>query len=171
MNYKVNAIGTIELKRFVGTVDYELCKEFDIEQPTSFADIASVYDGGKIKLLQDYDEAIDSINMCVHKINYCLSSQTGSPICEGATLNFAEISDVNANSWNIIVSNSGRVSCIRTLEFLIKVNYTSECDGEFDSDYVREAIRQLICRAIDLHTFDGVEVMGEPELNVTILSN
>lgn len=47
MNYKIQAVETIELKRSVGTVDFERIKEFDIGKPASFAEIASVYDGGK----------------------------------------------------------------------------------------------------------------------------
>lgn len=47
MNYKIQAVETIELKRSVGTVDFERIEELDIGKPASFAEIASVYDGGK----------------------------------------------------------------------------------------------------------------------------
>lgn len=43
-------------------------------------------------------------------------------------------------------------------------------EANLDGDYVREVIRQLMCYAINLHTFDGVEVMGEPEFEITIVN-
>lgn len=170
MNYKIRASGNLELQRLVGTIVSKDVRGTGHGLFSQVDNISLVYDGGKLKFLQDYDAAINSINMCVHKINYCLSSQLRLPICEGVTLNFAEVSDVGANSASLIVSVDGRVSCICTLGFLIEVGYTSECNEEFNGDYVREVIRQLMCYAINLHTFDGVEVMGEPEFEITIVN-
>lgn len=47
MNYKIQAVETIELKRSVGTVDFERIEELGMGKHVSFAEIASVYDGGK----------------------------------------------------------------------------------------------------------------------------
>lgn len=170
MNYKIRVSGNLEFQRLVGTIASKDVRGVGHGLFSQVDAISLIYDGGKLKFLQDYDEAIDSINACVHKINYWLSSQTGLPICEGVTLNFAEISDASTNSASLIVSMGGRVSCACTLGFLIEADCTSECDKEFTRSYVREAIRQLMGNSIDLHTFDGVEVMGEPELNVTIVN-
>lgn len=45
MNYKIQAVETIELKRSVGTVDFERIEELDTGKCASFAEIASLYDG------------------------------------------------------------------------------------------------------------------------------
>lgn len=47
MNYKIQAVETIELKRSIGTVDFERIKELDTGKRTSFAEIANMHDGGK----------------------------------------------------------------------------------------------------------------------------
>lgn len=170
MNYKIQASGNLEFHRLVGMIASKDVRGVGHGLFSQVANISLVYDGGKLKFSQDYDEAIDSISKCVHKINYCLSSQTGLPICEGLTLNFAEISDVSADSASLIVSIGGMVSCICTLGFLIEADCASECDKEFTRGYAQEAVRQLLVNAINLHTFDGVEVMGDPELNVSIVN-
>lgn len=59
MNYKIQAVETIELKRSVGTVDFERIEELDTGKRASFAEIANVYDGGKIKFIQNWADAID----------------------------------------------------------------------------------------------------------------
>ena len=51
MNYKIQAVETMELKRSIGTVDFERIEDLDMGKRVSFAEIASVYDGGKIKFL------------------------------------------------------------------------------------------------------------------------
>lgn len=61
MNYKIQAVETIELKRSVGTVDFERIEELGMGKHASFAEIANVYDGGKIKFLQNWADAIDDI--------------------------------------------------------------------------------------------------------------
>lgn len=171
MNYKVQAIGNLEFQRLVGTIASKDVRGASHGLFSQVDNISLVYDGGKLKFLQDYDEAINSIKMSIHKINHYLSSETGLPLDEGLTLNYAEISDVGMNPAKLIIDLGGRVRCMCTFGFSIEADCTSECDKEFTCSYVREAIRQLMGNAIDLHTFDGVEVMGEPELNVTIVSN
>lgn len=170
MNYKIQAVETIELKRSVGTVDFEHIKELDIGKPASFAEIASVYDDGKIKFLQNWADAIDDIKTSIYKVNNYLASNVGCAVAEGLVLNDAKAGDVHKNCATVTLNPIGEVGCVCTMGALIKADCTSECDKEFTRSYVREAIRQLMGNAIDLHTFDGVEVMGEPELNVTIVN-
>lgn len=42
MNYDIEAVGTIELRRPIGAVDYELSTELDLRTPVSFKDIVDV---------------------------------------------------------------------------------------------------------------------------------
>ena len=170
MNYKIQAVETIELKRSIGTVDFERIEELGMGKHASFAEIANVYDGGKIKFLQNWADAIDDIETSIYKVNNYLASNIGCAIAKGLVLNDAKAGDVHENCATVTLNPIGEVGCACTLGFLIEADCTSECDKEFTRSYVREAIRQLMGNAIDLHTFDGVEVMGEPELNVTIVN-
>lgn len=170
MNYKVQAIGNLEFQRLVGTIASKDVRGASHGLFSQVDNISLVYDGGKLKFLQDYDEAIDSIKMSIHKINYHLSSETGLPLDEGLTLNYAEISDVGMNPAKLIIDLGGRVRCMCTFGFSIELDCTDECHEMFTRGYAQEAIRCVLGNAIDLHTFDGVEVMGEPEINATIVN-
>lgn len=79
MNYKVQAIGNLEFQRLVGTIASKDVRGASHGLFSQVDNISLVYDGGKLKFLQDYDEAINSIKMSIHKINYYLSSETGLP--------------------------------------------------------------------------------------------
>lgn len=83
MNYKIRAVETIELKRSVGTVDFESIEELGMGKHASFAEIANVYDGGKIKFLQNWADAIDDIETSIYKVNNYLVSNVGRAIAEG----------------------------------------------------------------------------------------
>lgn len=170
MNHKIQAVETIELKRSVGTVDFEHIKELDIGKPASFAEIASVYDGGKIKFLQDWAKAIDDVNTSIYKINSYLASKVGCAIAEGLVLNDAKAGDVHENCATVTLNPIGEVGCICTMGALIKVDCTSECDKEFTRGYVQEALIKLISEATASSILNGVEVGDVSELNVTIVN-
>lgn len=170
MKYKIQAVGTIELKRSIGTVDFEHIKELDIGKPASFAEIASVYDGGKIKFLQNWADAIDDIDTSIYKVNNYLASTVGRAIAEGLVLNDAKAGDVHENCATVTLNPIGEVGCICTMGVLIKADCTSDCDKEFTRGYVQEALIKLMSEAIASSILDGVETGGVSELNVTIVS-
>ena len=170
MNYKIQAVETIELKRSVGTVDFEHIKELDIGKPASFAEIASVYDGGKIKFLQNWANAIDDIGTSIYKINNYLVSKVGYAIAEGLVLNDAKAGDVHENCATVTLNPIGEVGCVCTMGALIKADCTSDCDKEFTRGYVQEALIKLVSEAIASNILDGVEVGDVSELNVAIVS-
>lgn len=170
MNYKIQAVETIELKRSVGTVDFEHIKELDIGKPASFAEIASVYDGGKIKFLQDWAKAIDDVDTSIYKINNYLASKVGCAIAEGLVLNDAKAGDVHENCATVTLNPIGEVGCVCTMGTLIKADCTSDCDKEFTRGYIREALIKLISEAIASSILDGVEIGDVSELNVTIVN-
>lgn len=101
MNYKIQAVETIELKRSIGTVDFERIEEPDMGKPASFAEIANMYDGGKIKFLQDWAKAIDDVDTSIYKINNYLASKVGCAIAEGLVLNDAKAGDVHENCSSV----------------------------------------------------------------------
>lgn len=74
------------------------------------------------------------------------------------------------NPAKLIIDLGGRVRCMCTFGFSIELDCTDECHEMFTRGYAQEAIRCVLGNAIDLHTFDGVEVMGEPEINATIVN-
>ena len=170
MNYKIQAVETIELKRSVGTVDFERIKELDMGKPASFAEIASLYDGGKIKFLQDWAKAIDDVDTSIYKINNYLVSKVGYAITEGLVLNDAKAGDVHENCTTVTLNPIGEVGCVCTMGALIKADCTSDCDKEFTRGYVQEALIKLMSEAIASSILDGVEVGDVSELNVTIVN-
>ena len=170
MNYKIQAIETIELKRSVGTVDFERIEELGMGKHASFAEIASVYDGGKIKFLQDWAKAIDDVDTSIYKINNYLVSKVGYAIAEGLVLNDAKAGDVHENCATVTLNPIVEVGCVCTMGALIKADCTSDCDKEFTRGYVQEALVKLMSEAIASSILDGVEVGDVSELNVTIVS-
>lgn len=88
-NYKIQAVETIKLKRSVGTVDFERIEELDIGKPASFAEIASVYDGGKIKFLQNWADAIDDIETSIYRVNVYLENKVMCDAAEGLMVRLA----------------------------------------------------------------------------------
>lgn len=171
MNYKVQAVETIELKRSIGTVDFERIEELDMGKRVSFAEIANVYDGGKIKFLQNWADAIDDIETSIYKVNNYLASNVGSAIAEGLVLNDAKAGDVHKNCATVTLNPIGEVGCVCTMGILIEADCTSDCDKEFTRCYVQEALTKLISEAIASSILNGVEVSDVSELNVTIVSN
>lgn len=169
MNYKIQAVETIELKRSVGTVDFEHIKELGTGKCASFAEIASLYDGGKIKFLQYWAKAIDDIDTSIYKINNYLVSKVGYAIAEGLVLNDAKAGDVHENCATVTLNPIGEVGCVCTMGALIKADCTSDCDKEFVHGYVRETLIKLMSEAIASSTLDGVGVGNISELNVTIV--
>ena len=170
MNYKIQAVETIELKRSVGTVDFERIEELGMGKHASFAEIANVYDGGKIKFLQDWAKAIDDVDTSIYKINNHLVSKVGYAIAEGLVLNDAKAGDVHENCATVALNPIGEVGCICTMGALIKADCTSDCDKEFTRGYVREALVKLISEAVASSVLDGVEIGDVSELNVTIVN-
>lgn len=170
MNYKIQAVETIELKRSVGTVDFERIEELDTGKCASFAEIASLYDGGKIKFLQDWDKAIDDVDTSIYKINNYLVSKVGDAITEGLVLNDAKAGDVHKNCAAVTLNPIGEVGCVCTMGILIEADCTSACDKEFTRGYVQEALIKLISEAIASSILYGVEVGDVSELNVTIVN-
>lgn len=170
MNYKIQAVETIELKRSVGTVDFERIEELDMGKRVSFAQIASVYDGGKIKFLQNWATAIDDFNTSIYKVNSYLASNVGRAITEGLVLNDAKAGDVHENCATVTLNPIGEVGCVCTMGALIKADCTSDCDKEFTRRYVQEALTKLISEAIASSILNGVEVGDVSELNVTIVN-
>ena len=170
MNYKIQAVETIELKRSVGTVDFERIKELDMGRRASFAEIASLYDGGKIKFLQDWAKAIDDIDTSIYKINNRLVSKVGHAIAEGLVLNDTKAGDVHENCATVTLNPIGEVGCVCTMGILIEADCTSACDNEFVRGYIREALIKLISAAVASSVLDGVEIGDASELNVTIVN-
>lgn len=170
MNYKIQAVETIELKRSVGTVDFEHIEELDMGKRVSFAEIARVYDGGKIKFLQDWAKAIDDIDTSIYKVNNYLVSTVGRAVAEGLVLNDAKAGDVHENCATVTLNPIGEVGCICTMGALIKADCTSDCDAEFTRGYAQEAFIKLISEAIASSILIGVEVGDVSELNVTIVN-
>lgn len=169
MNYKIQAVETIELKRSVGTVDFERIEELDMGKPASFAEIASLYDGGKIKFLQNWATAIDDIDTSIYKVNNYLASNVGGAIAEGLVLNGAKAGDVHENCATVTLNPIGEVGCVCTMGILIEAACTSQCDKEFTRGYVQEVLIKQISKAIASSILDGVEVGDVSELNVTIV--
>lgn len=169
MNYKIQAVETIELKRSVGTVDFEHIKELGTGKCASFAEIASLYDGGKIKFLQDWAKAIDDIDTSIYKINNYLVSKVGYAIAEGLALNDAKAGDVHKNCATVTLNPIGEVGCVCTMGILIEADCTSACDREFVRGYVREALIKLISEAVASSVLGGVEIGDTSELDVTIV--
>lgn len=170
MNYKIQAVETIELKRSIGTVDFERIEELDMGKRVSFAEIASVYDGGKIKFLQNWADAIDDIETSIYKVNNYLASNVGCAIAEGLVLNVAKAGDVHKNCATVTLNPIGEVGCVCTMGVLIEIDCTSDCDTEFTRGYVQEALIKLISEAIASSILDGVEIGDASELNVTIVN-
>lgn len=170
MNYKIQAVETIELKRSVGTVDFERIEELDIGKPASFAEIASVYDGGKIKFLQNWADAIDDIETSIYKVNNYLASNVGCAVAEGLVLNDAKAGDVHKNCATVTLNPIGEVGCVCAMGALIKADCTSDCDKEFTRGYVQKALTKLISEAVASSILNGVEVGDVSELNVTIVN-
>lgn len=170
MNYKIQAVETIELKRSIGTVDFERIEELGMGKHASFAEIANVYDGGKIKFLQNWADVIDDIETSIYKVNNYLVSKVGYAIAEGLVLNDAKAGDVHENCATVTLNPIGEVGCVCTMGVLIKADCTSECDKEFTRGYVQEALIKLISEAIASSILDGVEVGDVSELNVTIVN-
>lgn len=170
MNYKIQAVETIELKRSVGTVDFERIEELDVGKPASFAEIANVYDGGKIKFLQNWADAIDDIETSIYKVNNYLASKVGCAIAEGLVLNDTKAGDVHKNCATVTLNPIGEVGCVCTMGVLIEADCTSDCDKEFTRGYIQDALMQLINEAIKSSIVGDVEVTQEPELNVTIVN-
>ena len=170
MNYKIQAVETIDLKRSVGTVDFERIEELDMGKRVSFAQIASVYDGGKIKFLQDWAKAIDDVDTSIYKINNYLVSKVGHAIAEGLVLNDAKAGDVHENCATVTLNPIGEAGCICTMGILIDADCTSDCDEEFVRGYVQEALIKLISEAVASSILDGVRVNDVSELNVTIVN-
>lgn len=169
MNYKIQAVETIELKRSIGTVDFERIEELDIGKPASFAEISSVYDGGKIKFLQDWAKAIDDVDTSIYKINNYLVSTDGRAIAEGLVLNNTKAGDVHKNCATVTLNPIGEVGCVCTMSILIEADCTSACDKEFVRGYVREALIKLISEAVTSSILNGVEIGDVSELDVTIV--
>lgn len=170
MNYKIQAVETIELKRSVGTVDFEHIKDLGTGKCTSFAEIASVYDGGKIKFLQNWADAIDDIETSIYKVNNYLASNVGCAIAEGLVLNDAKAGDVHKNCATVTLNPIGEVGCVCTMGILIDADSTSQCDAEFTRGYAQEALIKLVSEAIASSILNGVEVGDVSELNVTIVT-
>lgn len=170
MNYKIQAVETIELKRSVGTVDFEHIEELDIGKPASFAEIARLYDGGKIKFLQNWATAIDDIDTSIYKVNNYLASKVGCTIAEGLVLNDTKASDVHKNCATVTLNPIGEVGYVCTMGILIEADCTSACDKEFTRGYVQKALIKLISETIASSILDGVEIGDVSELNVTIVN-
>lgn len=170
MNYKIQAVETIELKRSVGTVDFERIEKLDIGKPASFVEIARVYDGGKIKFLQNWGTAIDDIDTSIYKVNNYLASTVGRAIAEGLVLNDAKAGDVHETCATVTLNPIGEVGCVCTMGVLIKADCTSDCDEGFVRGYVREALIKLISEAIASSILDGIKIGDISELNATIVS-
>lgn len=170
MNYKVQAVETIELKRSVGTVDFERIEELDMGKRVSFAEIANVYDGGKIKFLQNWADTIDDIDTSIYKVNNYLVSKVGYAIAEGLVLNDTKASDVHKNCATVTLNPIGEVGCVCTMGILIDADCTSACDKEFVRGYVREALIKLISEAVASSALGGVDVGDVSELNVIIVN-
>ena len=170
MNYKIQAVETIELKRSIGTVDFERIEELDMGKRVSFAEIARVYDGGKIKFLQNWAKAIDDVDTSIYKINNYLVSKVGYAIAEGLVLNDAKAGDVHENCATVTLNPIGEVGCVCTMGALIKADCTSDCDEEFVRGYVRETLIKLISEAVASSVLGGVEIGDVSELNVTIVN-
>lgn len=167
MNYKIQAVEIIELKRSIGTVDFERIEELGMGKHASFAEIANVYDGGKIKFLQNWADAIDDIETSIYKINNYLVSKVGYAIAEGLVLNDAKAGDVHENCATVTLNPIGEVGCVCTMSILIDAVSASQCDAEFTRGYVQEALIKLINEAIASSILNGVEVGDISELNVT----
>lgn len=170
MKYKIQAVETIELKRSVGTVDFERIEELGMGKPASFAEIAGVYDGGKIKFLQNWADAIDDIETLIYKVNNYLASNVGRAIAEGLVLNDAKAGDVHENCATVTLNPIGEVGCVCTMGILIEADCTSACDKEFVRGYVREALIKLISEAVASSVLGGVEIGDVSELIVTIVN-
>lgn len=170
MNYKIQAVETIELKRSVGTVDFERIEELDMEKRASFAEIANVYDGGKIKFLQNWATVIDDIDTSIYKVNNYLVSKVGCAVAEGLILNDAKAGDVHENCAAVTLNNIGEVGCVCTMGVLIKADCTSACDAEFTRGYAQEVLTKLISEAIASCILDSVKIGDVSELNVTIVN-
>lgn len=170
MKYKIQAVETIELKRSIGTVDFERIEELGMGKHASFAEIANVYDGGKIKFLQNWADAIDDIDTSIYKVNNYLASKVDYAIAEGLVLNDAKAGDVHKNCATVTLNPIGEVGCTCTMGVLIKADCTSKCDTEFTRGYVQEALIKLMSEAIASSILDGVEIGDMPELNVTIVN-
>lgn len=170
MNYKIQAVETIELKRSVGTVDFEHIKELGTGRCASFAEIASLYDGGKIKFLQNWADAIDDIETSIYKVNNYLASNVGCAVAEGLVLNDAKAGDVHKNCATVTLNPIGEVGCVCTMGILIEADCASDCDTEFTRGYVQEALIKLMSEAIASSILDGVEIGDASELNVTIVN-
>lgn len=170
MNYKIQAVETIELKRSVGTVDFEHIKELGTGRCASFAEIASLYDGGKIKFLQNWADAIDDIETSIYKVNNYLASNVGCAVAEGLVLNDAKTGDVHKNCATVTLNPIGDVGCVCTMGILIEADCASDCDTEFTRGYVQEALIKLMSEAIASSILDGVEIGDASELNVTIVN-
>lgn len=170
MNYKIQAVETIELKRSVGTVDFEHIKELGTGRCASFAEIASLYDGGKIKFLQNWADAIDDIETSIYKVNNYLASNVGYAVAEGLVLNDAKAGDVHKNCATVTLNPIGEVGCVCTMGILIEADCASDCDTEFTRGYVQEALIKLMSEAIASSILDGVEIGDVSELNVTIVN-
>lgn len=170
MDYKIQAVETIELRRSVGTVDFERIEELDTGKCASFAEIASVYDGGKIKFLQNWADAIDDIETSIYRVNVYLKNKVMCDVAEGLMVRLARAGYVPENHVFIALDANGNVSCVLPLEFIIDVHCTSESDKEFTRGYVREALVKLISKAIASSILDGVEIGDVSELNVTIVN-
>lgn len=171
MNYKIQAVGAVELKRSVGTVDFEHIKELDMGNPASFAEIANIYDGGKIKFLQNWATAIDDVDISIYKVNNYLASKVGCAITEGLVLDDAKAGDIHEHCATATLNQIGEVGCVCTMGVLIKAECTSSCDKEFVRGYVQDALIKLISKAIASCILDGVKIGDVSELNVTIVSN
>lgn len=170
MNYKVQAVETIELKRSVGTVDFEHIKELGTGRCASFAEIASVYDGGKIKFLQNWADAIDDIETSIYKVNNYLASNVGCAVAEGLVLNDTKAGDVHKNCATVTLNPIGEVGCVCTMGILIDADCASQCDAEFTRGYAQEALAKLVSEAIASCILNGVEIGDVSELNVTIVN-
>lgn len=170
MNYKIQAVETIELKRSVGTVDFERIEELGMGKHASFAEIANVYDGGKIKFLQNWADAIDDIETSIYKVNNYMASNVGCAIAKGLVLNDAKAGDVHENCATVTLNPIGEVGCVCTVGALIKADCTSDCDEEFTRGYVQKALIKLISEAVASSILNGVEVGDVSELNVTIVN-
>lgn len=170
MNYKIKAVGTVELKCFIGTVRREHGKDFILKQIQSFADLVDVYDGGNVKFLQSYAHAVEDVGDVIYRINNYLAAKAACAVTEGLTLNRTETGDIHDNCLTTTVDTDESIACLCTVGFLIEADCTSDCDKEFTRGYVQEALIKLISETIASSILNGVEVGDVSELTVTIVN-
>lgn len=165
-----NGIECVTPRKDVGFNGFVVEDVIDTGKRTSFAEIANVYDGGKIKFLQNWADAIDDIETSIYRVNVYLENKVMCDVAEGLMVRLARAGYVPENHVFIALDANGNVSCVQPLEFIIDVHCTSESDKEFTRGYVREALIKLISEAVASSVLDGVEIGDVSELNVTIVN-